>query len=351
MLRRKLLLNLGPLVLMMLVTAVGAIWLLQGVLREMQHIHTEAWQAVEDVNDLTVAINTIEVDLYHLDTGRQRHLDQLIASVEQARGLVARLGDHYLCRDELGGPSFDEITAQMPVFERHVGALATSQDGDLARVHTESALAAALKLRHAALPLSRYIRDHAHDEQEQLAVSFQRLVLGMALVFVLVINTSVIVLLRLGWIIIRPVERLIEATEALGREEFSHRVELRQHDEFDKLGEAYNALARQLQSNEKRRIEVLQQVALTVNQELNNALSIIELQLHLVGRHAPANPAMEKHLREIRHGLQRVTEAVQSLKQVRRIVLTDYLPGTKMLDLRRSVEADAETVQPPAAVG
>jgi hypothetical protein len=31
---------------------------------------------------------------------------------------------------------------------------------------------------------------------------------------------------------------------------------------------------------------------------------------------------------------------VQSLKNIRRIVLTDYLPGTKMLDLQRSVEVE-----------
>jgi hypothetical protein len=33
-----------------------------------------------------------------------------------------------------------------------------------------------------------------------------------------------------------------------------------------------------------------------------------------------------------------MTESVQMLKNVRRIVLTDYMSGVKMLDLRKSAE-------------
>jgi hypothetical protein len=40
-----------------------------------------------------------------------------------------------------------------------------------------------------------------------------------------------------------------------------------------------------------------------------------------------------------------MTQTVQSLKSIRRIVLTEYLPGVKMLDLARSQEA-AESVAP-----
>jgi hypothetical protein len=63
MLRRKLLLNLGPVVVLLLLTAVIAIWLLQGVLRDMDHINTQAWRLVEDVNELSISVNAIEVDL------------------------------------------------------------------------------------------------------------------------------------------------------------------------------------------------------------------------------------------------------------------------------------------------
>jgi hypothetical protein len=35
-----------------------------------------------------------------------------------------------------------------------------------------------------------------------------------------------------------------------------------------------------------------------------------------------------------------MTHTVEALKRVRRIVLTDYVEGVKMLDLQRSVEED-----------
>jgi len=37
-----------------------------------------------------------------------------------------------------------------------------------------------------------------------------------------------------------------------------------------------------------------------------------------------------------------MTQAVAALKSVRRIVLTDYLPGVKMLDLERSQQPTDE---------
>jgi hypothetical protein len=48
-----------------------------------------------------------------------------------------------------------------------------------------------------------------------------------------------------------------------------------------------------------------------------------------------------------------MTQTIQSLKNVRRIVLTEYSPGTKMLDLQRSVEEDEgeELAAHPTAAG
>jgi nitrogen fixation/metabolism regulation signal transduction histidine kinase len=180
--------------------------------------------------------------------------------------------------------------------------------------------------------------DSPVSAHEQLLVRFRWVVLGLSLVFLVVINVAVIVLLRLGKLVVRPVDRLIDATRHLAAEQFGYRVTLDQKDEFDDLAKAYNALAEQLQSNERRRLETLSQVALTMNHELNNALAIIELQLTRLHRQAAATPALESCLGEIHQSLQRVTDTVQSLAKVRRIVLTDYVPGTKMLDLERSVK-------------
>jgi len=92
-------------------------------------------------------------------------------------------------------------------------------------------------------------------------------------------------------------------------------------------------------------MEVLGQVALTMNHELNNVINIIELQLMLVSKSAegsgaaPRSGALEGHLKQIRESLGRMTKVVDELRHARRIVLTDYTAGMKMLDLHRSAQA------------
>ena len=111
------------------------------------------------------------------------------------------------------------------------------------------------------------------------------------------------------------------------------------------MATSFNNLAGQLQSNEQRKLQTLAQVALTLSHELNNAGAIIELQLKLLGKQSSGNPAFERCLRQIHESLARMTRTVDLLTKVRRIVLTDYVEGLKMLDLERSVEEDGPTAK------
>jgi signal transduction histidine kinase len=179
---------------------------------------------------------------------------------------------------------------------------------------------------------------------------FRVLVLVLAVVFVVVINLSVILLIRMSGIVLRPMDKLTEATQQLALGRFDYRVNLEQHDEFGQLAEAFNRLAERLQSDEQRRMETLGQAAVALNHELNNCITIIELQLRLVRRQTTPCPELETRLGQIQQSLTRMSSAVQSLKSVRRIVLTDYMPGMKMLDLKRSSREDdsADDEQPPS---
>jgi len=141
--------------------------------------------------------------------------------------------------------------------------------------------------------------------------------------------------------VLRPVDKLVEVSRQLTSEHFEKRAELKDPDEFHELAEAYNQLAERIQSSEQRRMEMLGQVALTLNHELNNAIAIIELQLQLLGRQTDGGDRFEACLRNIKENLHRMAETVESLKHIRRIVLTDYIAGVKMLDLRLSVQAEA----------
>ena len=185
--------------------------------------------------------------------------------------------------------------------------------------------------------------DHPHPhaigslDEAALIDKFRWLVLVLAIIFVLVINVTAVVLLRTAGLILRPVEALVEGTRLLGDEHFDHRVQIDQNDEFGELARAFNQLAERLGANEQRKLETLKQVALALNHELNNAAAIIELQLQLLSRRAGDCPRVENCAWQIHQGLRRMSQTLDSLNRVRRIVLTDYVSGVKMLDLRRSV--------------
>src|SRR6478672_353037 len=63
----------------------------------------------------------------------------------------------------------------------------------------------------------------------QLSTRFQWVVLGVGLAFLFVINVAVLVLVRVAGNVVRPVERLVYATQELGQEHFDYRVRLDRH--------------------------------------------------------------------------------------------------------------------------
>ncbi len=341
MLRKKLLIILGSLVALLVVVAVLAIWLLQGVLHNMDHTGREDALAADGITQMATTISEIEINLREIQLKRERHLDKLIELVENLGRETSRVDAEFAPSLPEGKPYFDDVVAVFPRFQRHIGMLANTQDPELAALHAADAMSASVVLRRDILTLSQLMQQHIVREQDTSMAWFRWLVLALAIVFLLVINISVMVLLRMAHMILRPVDQLVEASRRLAHEEFDYRVDVAQKDEFGELARAYNHLAEQLQANEDRKLETLVQTGVMLNHELNNVSTIIKLQLQLLGRQADGNPAFERTLRQINDSLNRMTSTVEALKHVRRIVLTDYNAGTKMLDLQRSVEEPA----------
>jgi methyl-accepting chemotaxis protein len=344
MLRRKMMMYLAGLVGLLLVASVAAIWMLQGVLGALDHTNGEDARVVETSNRMETGINGIEIDLREIQLGRERHLDSLVERIEALKADTADFGAQYQRPLPEARPVYQRIGDNLAVFEMEVGKLATAQDETLARPHTEAAISASIALRQDIWQAGRMMREHTAGEQRDAIARFRWVVLALAGVFLVVINASVMMMVRMARMVLRPVERLVEASRRLGREEFDYRVRLRATDEFGELAAAYNRLAEQLSANERRKLETLGQAAVMLNHELNNAGAIIKLQLQLLERQNSGNPAMARALRQIHESLARMTETVERLKHVRRIVLTDYTADTKMLDLERSV-AETEPVK------
>lgn len=316
MLRRKLLARLGVLVLGFVSVAILSIALLQGVLSDLNQLGAQAnllTARVQDLGDLTDALAASE-------PGDDREL-----------ALVRMLGLH---RD---------LGAQHPVHEGEPGFEAHRRIGQtLADLQGGAGVDAELlvELDRDVVELRNAARDYVAAEQLRVSRKLRILIIALTGAALVMVNLSVIVLLRTGTMILRPVSALLEGSRQLAAERFEHRVSVEQADEFAELAHAYNALAEQLGANEQRKVETLQQLAITLNHELNNVINVIELQLKFLDRKAGGDQALSGHLRQIRESLGKIALTVASLKDVRRIVVTDYIPGLKMLDLPKCTGDD-----------
>ncbi len=336
-LRRKLILTLGPLVGFLLIAALSSILLLHDLLANLEHISSTAIVQTTSVSGLGITMTEIEAALGDLRTEEDPHLDSLLESVERLQSEVLALEDFYVMAGE-GQQCYEGIRVSIPQFVREIEELATL-DPQFANQNAQNALKASIQLRHQIVALGTIALEHLNEEQTTTTTNFRWLILGIGAVFVVVLNTAILVLLRAASIVLGPINRLVAASRLIAKEEFDHRVEISQNDEFDELATAYNEMAAQLQTNDERRLEILHQVARTLRHNLNNAIEVIDLQLRLINRSSTSDRArMAKPLEEIHTTLIRMSKTVGSLSQVKQIVLTDYLEGVKMLDLEESVK-------------
>jgi len=333
MLRRKLLTRVGLLIGAFVCGAVVAVVLLQSVVRDIEAVNRDTAFLTDSVNELSAAITAFESQRLAENTAVADPAAQLdtLVGVDEAMG---RLASHEITRAP-DGPAADvfvRIASLLPGFtEGYRRGLPVSD---------AQALASSIVLRGEIRTLGQLTTDHVVAERTRLGRYFRLLVLGLTLGAIVMVNVSAVVLLHTVYMILRPVDQLVEASRELAREQFGHRVEIDQGDEFGELAHAYNQLAQQLAANEERKMETLRQVAVALNHDLNNPLAAIELELRLGDLQTGGNPRLTERFQRMHQSLARVAKAVRSLAEVRRIVLTEYMPGQMMLDLERSVRAE-----------
>lgn len=327
MLRRRLLSRVGILICAFVIGAIVAVSMLQGVLADIDAANSDAFVLIDGVQNATSDAIAIERTAASAPVTPQM-LASISALTQDLDATLQRLGEHPAASNP------DSEAGRALASARTLTAAVSAKLPD-------AAMSASL---HAALSeLSKHLRGHVAQKQRDVGEYFRRMVLGLTVAAMVIMNVSVLVLLYTAQMVLRPVGQLVEGSRLLAAEQFGHRVKVDEQDEFGELAHAYNYLASQLQASEEHKAEALRQLAVTLNHGLNNAMSIIELQLGLLDRQSGGNPAQAAHLREIRTSLGRMTDIVASLKQIRRVVLTDYMPGQKMVDLERSVG-----LEPPA---
>lgn len=343
MLRRKLLTRIGLLIGAFVCGAVVAIVLLQRVVQDIDRVNQDTALLTDSLNELSAAITAFEAQRL----AENNAITDPTVTIEAALGVeeaMARLAAHPITQPPEGQAAevFTRIAALIPGFTE--GA----RQGQPGASSDAQALAASIVLRSEIRTLGQIVTDYVGTERTQLGKKFRALVLGLTLAAIVMVNASAIILLHTAYMILRPVDQLVEASRELAKEHFEHRVEIDRDDEFGELAHAYNRLAAQLAANEERKMETLRQVAVALNHDLNNTLAAIELELRLVDLQTGGNPRLTERFQRMHQSLARVAKAVRSLTEVRRIVLTEYMPGQMMLDLERSVSSD--DAHPPPSI-
>lgn len=332
MLRRKLLIRIGLLVACFVAGAVLAIYLLQDAIPDIDRINRDAVALIDGAHTVGECAAEIEDARDGIPAAPGAEPPDL-----RLRAALAQLGEHRAVR-AAGTPqavAFQNVQALLPAFL--APAAAPSPESRASR----AAMRAALR------DLTRSLRAYVADEQAWFGRYFRGLVLGLTLAALVMVNVAVFVLLRTAQVVLKPVGELVAGSRELAAERFEHRVRVEQEDEFGELAQAYNRLAEQLQANEERKAETLRQLAVTLNHDLNNAMATIEMQLQLLDRQSGSSTSLARYFRDIQTVLSRMGKTVSSLKHIRRVVLTDYVDGQKMIDLEQSVAPSPDAVTPP----
>lgn len=337
MLRRKLLARLGLLVAGFVAGAVVAIALLQNVLRELDASNANAQTMLNRVQSVAASVGDLEMDLADADAMRDGG-DRVRARSQAVNTSVSMLAEDPTVKS--AGQRLGGYLSALRVRSDAVSEVLEQPLPSPAAVRE-----AASALRFEAAELGAAARGLVAQRQATLSFHLRTLIIGLTIGALVMTNIAIYVLVRTANMILRPVGQLIEGSRQLAREQFGYRIQMANDGEFKELAAAYNSLADELASNEQKKVNALQQLAVTLNHELNNVINGIELQLKLVNRRAGGDPKLSAQLAEIHNNLERIAKTIASLRSVRRVVLTEYMPGQPMLDLPRCTAAEE-----PAAV-
>ncbi len=344
MLRRKLLLVLALLTVLMLGTALLSMLMMQGVLRDMEHINTVALLGTSASRTIGEQLDQIETELDRWPADRPT-----TDTPTDAASLWALTNALEQQLDTLSNSYHMDLGVQGPVpglahalndLEKKIAQATRSDPANAARLAREARMLTR-QMRLRVHDLAEFGFEYMKAEQHDLTRRFRWTAISLAIIFVVLMNVSIFVLFRAAALVIRPVDQLLEASRHLAREDYGYRVDIGKNDEFHELAQGFNHLAEQLELNEERKIETLRQVARTLNHELNNAIGIIELQLRMVSKSPGYDDTSSQQLQRIHDALRHMNQTVSSLTQVRRVVLMDYIEGVKMLDIKLSTQPDA----------
>jgi signal transduction histidine kinase len=335
MLRHKLLIQLFCMTALLVGLAVVAIWVLEDISVDYEKASDDTEALVAHCGELNKTAECVESYLYDRTGSDEISIEEKLVYMDELTTQIARFDLNTETADAEAVKDLKEVVKRLTDTaggtESFEGAtdveLSESKDW-IARIHSHS-----LSIMLHALEANR-------GDQKELNSRFRMTLIVIAIGFLVTINLCVLLLLRTGLQVLRPVDLLVESCRQLIEKRFDSRVQSKLDGEFGILAETYTNLAQQLQDNEVNRMDTIKQVATAINHEMNNTLATIELELQLLKRRNQGDEHFDQRVAEIEKNLRRMAKTVATLGNIRRIVLTDYLSGTKMLDLDQSAQPE-----------
>jgi HAMP domain-containing protein len=336
MLRKQLILRLGLVAIALIGVSSIGIWLLRDAIHDLGRIDAQRPRITAAAQDLAEHMADLESALLNEvpAAALQDALDQIDSSIATLEAFLT---------PEAGGDQTRSIHA-------HLDALATTlrteiatfvrvdeADSDLARNRSLHTL---VEMRRESSLIPLFANDLASAQRAQIIEHVHTIAGWLGIAVIVLTAAAGLVLYSAARLVLKPVSALLKVSRELSRERYDARVPAGQPVEFAELASAYNLLADRVQQSDERTLETLQQLALTLNHELNNAFAIVEIQLERLKRQSPDDATLSIRLKDIRETLARMAVTVKSLTNLKRVVLTEYLPGQKMLDLPRSVASE-----------
>ena len=338
-LRHKLYFSVAVIITTLLLTGVLAIVKMERILNNLEQIDADTLTQFTITEQLVNRVNELSDAHAPSAVNSPGHKDKTRALSESVNLAL----DELLTSPNLKRSHFDSVNALITLCRSMQDAIAEQGPSTEAanHAHADRVRAYARLIQDSANDVMRTSLNNSIQDRMAATRQFRWVLAGIAIVCLVIIDALLVVLIRASSSVLKPVHSLIEAGARIRENAPGHRIALHRQDEFDDIERIFNELADQIDTNEHKMVDTVHQVARALSHELNNAITIVDLQLSCIKRTPkPDEDRMAEHIEEIHRAMLRVSAVVATLSRVQRIVLTDYLSGVQMLDLQKSVTED-----------
>ena len=206
-----------------------------------------------------------------------------------------------------------------------------------AQLYAPSALAGHAQRMREMLQVVGGSQALVEDLNESFAMAVNEILLIAAAAALL---TAILVSTFVTRRLVRPIQRMRDASQRIAAGEYEERVDVAGEDELGALARSFNQMAQRLEETEERRRQLVGDVAHELRTPLANIRSVME---GLVDDVLPRNPAT---FHQVEREVARLQRLVQDLEELSRAEAGQLLLEKERVDPARFIEEAAGRLRP-----